>query len=285
MADLLTACLRPHAATALQRRAARWQLDTRRARVRLTFAKDGDATDFDEGDLHALFLQAFRLEGLGLVLDLGKRPRPLLSLGLPLPAGVEGKAEYFDVVLKQEPAGATSQVMARLNQRLPLGLRLLAWEGLANCASELTDLALRSHWRWDVLSSQREQIEMKAEAFLQAEAWPWDRGGTKAPAGLDLRRLVLDLEWRDGALCFATPMGLYQAINPVKMLAAIFDLEPMEIRGLVRTDLALNADGRIAQAERFEPKLKNMYEDAVLLGGGSNITLIEEEDEEPLRLG
>ena len=35
--------------------------------------------DAPDGDIHALFLQAFRLEGLRLTLDLGKRPRPLLS--------------------------------------------------------------------------------------------------------------------------------------------------------------------------------------------------------------
>jgi len=47
----------------------------------------------------------------------------------------------------------------------------------------------------------------------------------------------------------------------------------------------LKPDARVGQAERFEPKLKNMYEDAVLLGGGSNIVLVDEDDDEPIQLG
>jgi hypothetical protein len=62
-------------------------------------------------------------------------------------------------------------------------------------------------------------------------------------------------------------------------------LDPALSVGLVRTGIDLKPDLRLDRAERFVPKLKNMYEDAVLLGGGSNIILVDEDDDEPIRLG
>ncbi|WP_285571033.1 TIGR03936 family radical SAM-associated protein [Geothrix limicola] len=275
----------PLAAKAQQRRTALWQLDTRRTRVRLEYAKENSVVGFDDGDLHALFIQAFRLEGLPLALDLGKRPRPLLSMGCPLPAGVGGQAEYMDAALKQEPAEDPAQVMARLNRRLPDGLRIHAWNVLPGFASEIGDLALRSLWRWEVPADQRAAAEAKTAAFLAAESWPWDRGTAKADASLDLRSLITSMHWESDALCFATRMGAFQAINPLKMLGALLGLDPASLTGLVRQSVELKPDARMGQAERFEPKLKNMYEDAVLLGGGSNIVLVDDDDDEPIRLG
>lgn len=283
LVDDLDARLSPLASQARQRRSARWQLDTRRVRLRLLFSKQEAALGFDDGDLHAIFLQAFRLEGLRLALDLGKRPRPLLSLGFSLPSGAGGLAEHLDAVLKQDPQADPEALMERLNRRLPAGLRVHRWEELPSCASDPLDLGLKAHWRWMAPASQRAGIESALAGFLQAETWPWER--EKAGAPVDLRSFLLDFRWEEGALCFSTPLGAWQALNPLKALGAALGLASSSIDGLVRTGIDMKPDPRIAQAERFEPKLKNMYEDAVLLGGGSNIILIDEDDDEPTRLG
>jgi len=270
---------------AQQRRTARWQLDTRRTLIRITYEKASGVLDFDDGDLHALFLHACRLEGLQLALDLGKRPRPLLSASLPLPVGVGGLAESMDAVLKQEPMDEPAPLMARLNRRLPEGLRVHQWDPLPGYASPLAELALRSRWRWAVPATLRRQIERGITTFLATEARPWDRGGAKADAPLDLKAIVTDLRWEGEDLHFATAMGALHAINPLKLLDAMLDPGSPTLAGLVRTGVDLKPDLRLLQGDRFVPKLKNMYEDAVMLEGGSNITLVEEDDDEPLRLG
>jgi radical SAM-linked protein len=285
LVETLASRLAPLAVKAQQRRSARWQLDTRRTRIRFSYAKEAGALGFDDGDIHAIFLQAFRLEGLPLALDLGKRPRPLLSVGLPLPVGAGSLAESMDAVLKREPQELPLALMARLNHRLPSGLRVHQWNVLPLHASEVGDLAQSSRWRWEVPPEQRSHAEAKVAAFLERDVWPWHRGASKAEAPLDLRTLVSEMRWEEGALCFATRMGAFQAINPLKMLGAILELAPARIVGIVRTGLDMKPDARLSQAERFVPKLKNMYEDAVLLGGGSNIILVDDDDDEPIRLG
>jgi hypothetical protein len=175
-------------------------------------------------------------------------------------------------------------VMARLNHRLPSGLRIYQWDCLPVYASPVSERARLSLWRWEVPPGRQAEIRAGASTFIDAENWPWERGPLKQDVA-DLRAIIAEMHWEGDALVFATHMGVFQAINPLKMLGAIFDLDPASMTGLVRVNVDLKPDARLGQAERFEPKLKNMYEDAVLLGGGSNITLVEEDDDEPIHLG
>lgn len=285
VAKALALQLAPLAAAAQQRRIARWQLDTRRTLVRFAYSKGAGVLDYDDGDLHAFFLQAFRLEGLELALDLGKRPRPLLTVGLPLSAGIASRGESMDVVLKREPAEDPAALMARLNLRLPEGLRIHEWLPLPGYATAPSELARRSHWVWTSDARLRAQQKTGVEAFLKASTWPWERGPAKSGTLLDLRMIISDMYWTDEGLCFSTLMGPHQAINPLKLLGVILGVDPSGITGLVRIGVDLDPDPRLGQADRFEPKLKNMYEDAVLLGGGSNIVLVDEDDDEPTILG
>ena len=281
--------LAPLAARAQAQREARWQLDGRRTSIRLVYAKQGEALDFDDGDLHAIFLQAFRLEGFRLALDLGKRPRPMLRVELPLPAGVGGLSEWAEITLREDPPERTEALMARLNTRLPEGLRIHGWEPHAPYASPLGDLAEAAHWRWLCPGEQADGARARAADFLAASEWIWEKGGKvegrKQTKPLDLRTLVTDLRWDGDTLFTTTRMAGADATNPMKLHGAILGVEPSVLHGLLRLSVAFKADPRLAQAERFEPKLKNMYEDAVLLTGGSNITLVDDDDDEPIRLG
>ncbi len=277
--------LAPLAAKAQQQRTARWQMDTQRVLIRFCYTKKDEALGFDDRDLHAIFLQAFRLEGLRLLLDLGKRPRPLLSVCLPLPVGAGGLAEFMDAVLREEPEDRPATLMARLNHRLPEGLHLHQWMVLPGYASQVSDLAILSHWRWQVPTECRLLVRDKVSFFLEASRWLWDRGNSHPDGPVDLRDLIPEMHWEDSALCFSTRMGVHQAVNPLKMLRAIFGVEAPAITCLIRTAVDLKPDPRLGQADRFQPKLKNMYEDAMLLAGGSNIVLVDEDDGDPIQLG
>ena len=275
----------PLAREALARRTALWQLDGKRTSFRITYTKAEPVLGFDDGDILGLFLQALRLEGLPLALDLGQRPRALLCTGLPLPAEALSEGETLDVVFKREPAEAVDSLQVRLNRRLPPGLCITGWEPLPNHASPVAERALQASWRWEVPLALLAQVEAALAAFQAAEAWPWDRGGTRAEAPLDLRRILGGWTWAGQALCFSQQLGEHLALNPLKALGAVLAVEPTAVSGLRRTGVDLKPDPRLARGDRYAPKLKNMYEDAVLLTGGSNITLVDEDDDEPLRLG
>ena len=275
----------PLAREARARRTALWQLDGNRTAIRITYTKGKPALGLDDGDIQGLFLQALRLEGLPLALDLGQRPRALLAAGLPLPAEALSDGETLDAVFKREPAGAVGDLVAALNQRLPPGLCASRWEPLPNHASPVAELALQAFWRWEVPLDLLPRVEAAVAAFQAAETWLWDRGGTRTEATLDLRRILSAWGWAGPSLSFSQRLGEHAALNPLKALGAVVGLDPAGLRGLRRTGVDLKPDPRLAKGDRYAPKLKNMYEDAVLLAGGSNITLVDDEDDEPLRLG
>lgn len=277
--------LAPLARAALARRTALWQLDSNRTAYRITYTKTAPALGFDDGDLHSLFLQALRLEGLPLALDLGHRPRALLVSGLPLPAEALSDGETLDAVFKREPTQPVPELLAALNQRLPPGLCASRWEALPNHASPVAELALQASWSWAVPPDLLPRVEGALAAFQASEACPWDRGGTRAEAPLDLRRILGAWAWSGPTLRFTQKLGERLALNPLKALGAALGLEPSALAGLRRTAVDLKPDPRLARGDRYAPKLKNMYEDAVLLAGSSNITLVEDDDDEPLRLG
>ncbi len=271
------------------RRAAAWQLDSRRASVRIAYEKVPPATDFDTGDLQRILLAAFRLEGLRLALDLGHHPRPLLQMGPPLPAGAGGREEWAEVVLQRSPDRPPEALLGALNARLPEGLRLHRWLEQPGYATPVAELAEVSEWTWPCPPERLEEARAATARFLASAAFPWDRagkvGGQKQEKHVDLRPMVSAMAWEGSRLRFRTPMAAFGATNPLKLLGAVLGVDPADLQGLVREGLTLREDPRLGQGERFEPKLRNLYEDAVLLSGGSNITLVDDEDDEPLHLG
>ena len=281
--------LAPLAEKARERRMAAWQLDSRRASVRIAYAKLPPAADFDGGDLQRILLAAFRLEGLRPALDLGHHPRPILQMGLPLPAGAGGRGEWAEAVFQRSPEAEAEALLAGLNARLPEGLRLHRWIEQPHYATPVADLAETSEWTWPCPADLLDRARAATARFMTAASFAWDRagkvGGQKQEKHVDLRPMVEGMAWEGSLLRFRTPMAAFGATNPLKLLGAVLEVDPASLKGLVREALTLREDPRLAQGERFEPKLRNLYEDAVLLSGGSNITLVDDEDDEPLRLG
>ncbi len=67
--------------------------------------------------------RALRRAGLKIAYSKGFSPRMKVSLGPPLPVGVEGEREYFDLELDDELE--PREVALRLNNQLPEELRIL----------------------------------------------------------------------------------------------------------------------------------------------------------------
>jgi len=271
------------------RRMSLWQVDPRRRTLRLCFAVRPPGSGLHPPALLALLARLLLDAGLPLAMGLEKHPRPAVQLGHPLPLGASGLCEWADAVLREGPGLAPEALTDLLNAHAPDGLEVLQSVLVPNHASKVAELCRVGRWSWPCPQDLREAAEARVAAFLAAETFEIEKPGKveghKGARRLDLRPLLEGLHWEGPALAFSTRIGPGQAANPRKFLAPVLALEPEAIQGLVRTQVELAEDPRLLHEDRFTPKLHNMFEDAVMLGAGSNIRIIEDDDDPPLRLG
>ena len=268
------------------RRMSQWQADPERTTLRLCFSVAGPASAQHPAGLQALLARALMEAGLPVAVGLEKSLRPAVRLGHPLPPLVEGRCEWADAVLQRPPGAPLAQLPELVNRHAPEGLAMLQCLQVPNYASPVAELCRAAHWRWDCPEPELDAARERMDRFCASARFEVEKtgkiGGQKGAKRIDIRPLLEDCRWSGAGLLFSTRIAPGEAANPRKLLAAVLG---MEVRDLARLSVELGEDPRLLQADRFQPKLHNMYEDAVPLCAQGNIRIVEEDDDEPTRLG
>jgi hypothetical protein len=110
-------------------------------------------------------------------------------------------------------------------------------------------------------------------------------GGQKHEKLVEVRHLVLDLVWEGEALRFSTKIVQGQALNPQKIIAGIMGLDPCDLGKFQRQRLSFRQDQKLGRHDKYATKLRNLYEDAVLLESGPSVTICDDDDDALLCLG
>jgi hypothetical protein len=270
------------------RRMSLWQTDPNRTTLRLRFSVMAPASAQHPSGLLALLARTLMEAGLPVAVGLEKSLRPAIHLGHPLPPLAEGCSEWADVVLLQPVRTPLPELPALVNARAPQGLALLQFLQVPNYASPVAELCRAADWRWTCPEPWLDPARERMDAFIRSETFEMEKtgkiDGQKGAKRVDIRPLLEDCRWAGADLLFRTRIAPGEAANPRKLLAAILGAGP-ELGQLTRTAVELAEDPRLLQAEKFQPKLHNMFEDAVLLGSESNIRIVEDDDDEPMVLG
>jgi len=277
-------------AQARTRRAAQWQFDPNRRTLHLKLALAPPFTLQNPMQrVHAL-AESFKAGDLSVALGLEKHPRPLIGFAHALPIGLEGRAEWADVILKAPPPIPPSQLPHQLATHLPQGVSLLEARRVPNHATPLSDRCTGAHWMWPVPPALRSLAHERLAAFWAASHWTITKTGKveghKTLKAVDVRDRVLDLTWEGETLHVHLRHDPGEALNPIKLLSGILEVDPAQVTGLVRLSLTLRDDPRLEAMDRYAPKLHNIWEDAVLLESNDDFDDVDDgEDDEPLRLG
>lgn len=207
-------------------------LTARAARYRVWHSKEDEAAYISQLELQTLLDKAMRRAGLPLSFSQGFHPMPLLSFGRALPVGVQSRAEWFSVTLR-EPMSA-AEVMARLAPRMISGMRLLEAVPIPihdkSFGGRRESFVLRCLKRGD----ERAFAEAWA-AFAASPSFLFARETKKGPVESDLRPLVAAVEQpEEGETRFTTDWsGSY--LSPLTLARAITPwLGPHELR-LIKT--------------------------------------------------
>lgn len=197
---------------------------------RLEFSKGPEVRFISHLELMRAFERSMRRAELPLAFSEGFNPHPKMAFASALAVGVTSDKEYLDLELKQDLD--VEEVMSRLNQNLPPGLKIKRCVVLHKKEKALmTMVAFASyHVKVKLLSSMGQaEIERSIANILQKTSLVIEKKGKKGPERKELRPGIIDLECtgaKDGwvEFTFTVQAGSEGNIRPEEVLKALKEI-------------------------------------------------------------
>ena len=204
----------------------------------LRFSRHGAARYLSHLDTARALQRTFARAGVPVALSRGMRPRPRLSLVLPLPVGAAALSELAAVELA-EPV-ETDDRLARLRAAAPEGLGV---EALEPAAARPRPVAVSADYECE-LAAEPERLARALAWFEEQERVVAERTSPKGTKSVDLRHYVggafVKRSRRGSLLGFTVRYESAGAARPeefVRLLATRAGADPV-MRDLVRTRVA-----------------------------------------------
>ncbi|MEI7816917.1 MAG: TIGR03960 family B12-binding radical SAM protein [Desulfuromonadales bacterium] len=161
------------------------------ARMRLRFSKNGVMRYLSHLELITVFTRAVSRGGVPILFSLGFHPHPRFSFGTATSVGVESIAEYMDMFVA---SGITaSDVMKRLNEVLPEGLKILESEEIDAKSPSISTLIHATRYRITVTKSDPAELAEKCAQFMAHDTYVILRSKKGQTQSVDLRSETVSL--------------------------------------------------------------------------------------------
>ncbi|HCX72558.1 MAG TPA: B12-binding domain-containing radical SAM protein [Candidatus Cloacimonas sp.] len=202
---------------------------------RIFYSKLGKLRFVAHLDMLRMFQKILKTSGLPLSYSQGYNPHPRLSLGPPLPIGVESEKEYFDFSLQQRLA--LQEVRDQII--FPSQLKFIG----------IKQLQTKKERSMDYYQLERVQIshlsklnwQQKTDQFNQADSWPFQRERKGKIQHKELKDLVNELQYDGEKLTILKKVSGASIFN---VLQGIFGIERQATHSfrIVRKELLRQAD-------------------------------------------
>lgn len=190
---------------------------------RFSFSVLGVSKFLSHLDILKLFNRALMRAGLPVAYSEGFNPHPKISFGPPRGVGIEGLAEWSDLVLKE--ALPPADVQQRLNLALPQSVRVNSLRQLTDAPRPALMAAINlTCYRAKVAGTDAEKAALAAaiENFMQAEKWEITRHHPKkGDKQIDLKAGVSALSLADDELYLEIPFRDGGSVKPLEVLQAV----------------------------------------------------------------
>ena len=234
-----------------------------RQRVRIRFRKEGDLRLISHRDLVRTFERLFRRAGLQLGMSEGFHPKARMSFPSALGLGIAGLAEVMEFELAEQlPA---EQLRERLAAQTPAGLTLTELQLVA--PGQRKAQIRRATYQMLIPDSRHASLLASiARLSEQPECWI-ARESRQEP--LDLKDLLDDLDYRDGALCFRLHADRPVGVRPREVLEAL-GIADLEHQGhcLTRTAVELAPYSKLNSSVEANQAYEERNADQCVAAGG-----------------
>lgn len=172
---------------------------------RIVYRKSGRTRFLGHRDMTGVLQRALIAAGVRIVYSRGFSPHPRLAFGPPLPLGVGGEREGFDIQIEDERLG-----LDPANGLLPDGLELLEAKPMTEKPRSISDAMKAGMYRFSPLDALDETLVAEAIARFSGSKTVFvnreKKGGVKT---VDIRPLVVDARWENhGGLCIYATLSM-----------------------------------------------------------------------------
>ncbi len=152
----------------------------------MRFSKTGRARFISHLDTLSCLVRAVRRTGFELAFSQGMRPKPVLSLAMPLGVGVEGEDEICDFSLRQRaPLG---ELAKKLSHELPQGIEL---KSVGPCFDRAKSAARVESCGYRIeLEEQAADYKDAVDRYNQADEFVLLRRRPKGDKKVDIKKYV-----------------------------------------------------------------------------------------------
>ncbi|MCF8068544.1 MAG: TIGR03960 family B12-binding radical SAM protein [Desulfobacterales bacterium] len=195
-------------------------------KVKVSYARTGQAKYFGHLEQMRLFLRAIRRSGFSVKYSKGFHPMPKISFHNPLPIGMESEEEHFFITVTDDIKPL--DIKESLNKQLPEGLNITA------CC-----LALSKSDRLESdIASYRITLkgvvfdEEKLKAFFESDDVTISRKNKKGKLiKLNLKDMITDIKLVDPQVLLMTIKPENEkSVRPTEAILRIFDVPEKDIR-------------------------------------------------------
>jgi radical SAM-linked protein len=252
--------------------------------LRLRFAVSHPLTECNPPVLLSKLLSVFDSAGARPAMSSEKRPKPIAQLAYPLPLGAEGLEEWADITIAASLGRPLDALMEQLRSFAPEGMDILGIEQIPLHASSIAELCETAHWLWICPDALFKRAKPRVEKFINSENFQINKtgkvDGKKSTKSIEVRHLVADAVWESKKFRFSTKIVQGQALNPQKLISGILDVAPEQLGAFLRERISFKDDPKLERHDKYAHKLRNLYEDAVLLESGSNMSVYGDDDDD-----
>lgn len=208
----------------------------------MRFAKTGRARYIAHLDMLNMLVRAVRRTGFQLACTQGMRPKPILSLAMPLGVGVEGEDEICDFSLKQR--APLDELAKKLSRELPEGIDLISVGPTfdrSKAAARVDSVAYRIS-----LADPPGELAAAVEQYNRREEFVLTRQRPKGDKEVDIKRYIpaLSLGEAGGSLEFDMVVTSEGTGRPEEAIRALEDISGREltVERVTRTAIRLREE-------------------------------------------
>jgi len=209
--------------------------------IRAKFAEEGILKYLSHLELMDVFRRSFRRANIPMAYSHGYNPHPVFSVAWPLPVGMAGKGEYFDLEVIEEIDPV--QFCESVNAQLPAGLQIIKARNIDKESSSLMAVINTAVYDIRMEIAGRLKQEQFIEKFLSEERIMVIRKRrNKKDRELDIRSLIERIGiiqpdlWR-----FVVRTGSRSNLRPEELLGALVEyselIKPVPIINIERDGL------------------------------------------------